>query len=129
MQQYARQRKKFGFFKYPASSPLIISSCWGRISWVFIFSLNVPICQIQWFGYSWNVKSGSGLGPGPNDWMDNSSSIWVAPKGNLHLKIRKVGINRCCAPVSTKLLDGNVSYTFQDYSMMVNQARIRMLEE
>jgi PKD repeat protein len=74
---------------------------------------NNTISQIQWSGLTWNVKSGTALGPGPNDWMANSSSVWVDGEGNLHLKIRKEGNNWYCAAISTKPLSGYGSYTFQ----------------
>ena len=74
---------------------------------------NSTISQIQWSGYTWNVKSGSGLGPGPNNWLANSSAVWVDGEDNLHLKIRKVGANWYCAEISTKPLLGFGDYSFQ----------------
>jgi hypothetical protein len=38
---------------------------------------------------TWNIKSGNGLGPGPNNWSDSSDSVWVDADGNLHLKVRE----------------------------------------
>lgn len=43
---------------------------------------------ITWAGRTWNVKSGNGLYPGPNNW--SSSNVWVDGNGYLHLKISKV---------------------------------------
>lgn len=36
-------------------------------------------------GLTWNIKSGNGLGPGPNNW--NASNVTVDDAGSLHLKI------------------------------------------
>ena len=44
---------------------------------------------IQWSDRTWDIKSGDGLGPGPNNWSDSSDSVWVDADGNLHLKIRE----------------------------------------
>jgi len=44
---------------------------------------------IKFAGRLWNVKSGCGLGPGPNCWSDSAESVWVQD-GELHLKIRKI---------------------------------------
>lgn len=44
--------------------------------------------QINWSGYTWNVRNGSGFsGPGPNWWSDSTNNVWVDAQGNLHLKI------------------------------------------
>ena len=44
---------------------------------------------IEFAGRKWNVKSGCGLGPGPNCWSDSAESVWVQG-GQLHLKLRKI---------------------------------------
>jgi hypothetical protein len=38
-------------------------------------------------GYTWRVKNGTGLGPGPNNWSDSTTKIWVDDSGSLHLTI------------------------------------------
>lgn len=43
---------------------------------------------LYWQGYTWNVKNGTGLGPGPNNWSSNN--VWVDSNGYLHMKISKV---------------------------------------
>ena len=40
---------------------------------------------INFSGYDWYVKDGTGLGPGPNNWSANN--VWVDELGKLHLKI------------------------------------------
>jgi hypothetical protein len=74
---------------------------------------NTTISQIQWSGYTWNVKSGSGLGPGPNDWLANTSGVWIDSNDNLHLKIRKIGTKWYCTEVSSLQSFGYGEYTFQ----------------
>ena len=44
---------------------------------------------IAFAGRQWVVKSGCGLGPGPNCWSDSEQSVWVDENGWLHLKIRE----------------------------------------
>lgn len=57
---------------------------------------------IEFAGRQWVVKSGCGLGPGPNCWSDSQESVWVEG-GQLHLKIRKVNDVWYAAEVSTKV--------------------------
>jgi len=45
---------------------------------------------ITFAGRQWVVKSGCGLGPGPNCWSDSEQSVWVDGSGQLHLKIRNI---------------------------------------
>ncbi len=83
-------------------------------NWVYSFqNENTTISQIQWSGYTWTVKGGVALGPGPNDWLANSSSVWVDAQDNLHLKIRKIGTKWYCSSISTKPSLGYGDYTFQ----------------
>jgi hypothetical protein len=46
---------------------------------------------IRFAGRDWEVKSGPGKGPGPNDWSNDERSVWVDDAGRLHLKIRQIG--------------------------------------
>jgi hypothetical protein len=57
---------------------------------------------IEFVGRQWVVKSGCGLGPGPNCWSDSQESVWVDSSGQLHLKIREVNGTWYCAEVYTK---------------------------
>lgn len=36
---------------------------------------------ITFGGYDWNVKAGSALGPGPNNWCDDRECVWVNDTG------------------------------------------------
>jgi hypothetical protein len=56
---------------------------------------------IEFAGRQWVVKSGCGLGPGPNCWSDSEQSVWV-DGGQLHLKIREVNGTWYCAEVYTE---------------------------
>ncbi|MHB9039908.1 MAG: T9SS type A sorting domain-containing protein [Melioribacteraceae bacterium] len=77
------------------------------------FTTPQTISQIQWSGYTWNVKSGNGLKPDPNNWLANSSSVWVDGNGDLHLKIRKIGNVWYCAEIFSQQSLGYGEYTFQ----------------
>lgn len=46
---------------------------------------------IRFAGRDWAVKSGSGIGPGPNEWSNDERSVWVDETGRLHLKVRQIG--------------------------------------
>jgi len=52
-------------------------------------SLQAPAKTIQWSGYTWTIKNGNKLGPGPNNWSDAPESVFVDKEGALHLTIRK----------------------------------------
>jgi hypothetical protein len=57
---------------------------------------------IQFSGYTWNVKQGNRLGPGPNAWR--RKNVWVDSSGYLHLKISYDSASGkwSCAEVSTQ---------------------------
>lgn len=63
---------------------------------------NETATTIQFSGYTWNVKNGSHIGPGPNNWSRNN--VWVDSNGFLHLKISKDSATGkwYCAEVSTQ---------------------------
>lgn len=65
---------------------------------------------IQFSGYTWEVKSGDGLGPGPNNW--SASNVWVDANGYLHLKITKVGDKWYSASVKMTQSLGFGTYQF-----------------
>lgn len=62
-------------------------------------------------GYTWTVKSGSGLGPGPNNW--DSRNVWVDGNGWLHLKVRSVDGKWTCASARMTERLGFGRYQFQ----------------
>jgi hypothetical protein len=63
---------------------------------------NALATTVQFSGYTWNVKDGLNLGPGPNNW--NKNNVWVDANGFLHLKISKNSATGKwdCAEVSTQ---------------------------
>ena len=67
---------------------------------------------IQFSGYTWNVKNGSHLGPGPNYWSRNN--VWIDANGFLHLKITKDSATGkwFCAEVSTQQTFGFGKWQF-----------------
>ena len=69
--------------------------------------------QIQWSGYPWDVRSGTG-NPGSNNWSKSTSNVWVDPiSGELHLKITNNGGKWYCAEISSVKSFGYGEYTFQ----------------
>lgn len=73
---------------------------------------NKVAATIQFSGYTWNVKNGNHLGPGPNRWSKNN--VWVDSLGHLHLKITKdVTTGKWyCAEVSTQQTFGMGRWQF-----------------
>jgi len=65
---------------------------------------------LSFSGYTWNIKdSGAGTaGPGPNSW--SRSNAFVDARGNLHLKITKVGAKWYCAEVTSTQSFGYGTY-------------------
>ncbi|MCP4411946.1 MAG: choice-of-anchor D domain-containing protein, partial [Gammaproteobacteria bacterium] len=82
---------------------------------------------ISFANETWNVKNGSGLGPGVNDWSNSTNSVWADQEG-LHLKIRKIGEEWYCAEVSTENTFGYGTYTFQLDSRVELNGRIGQLD-
>lgn len=67
--------------------------------------------RINWSGFIWNVRSGSG-GPGPNKWSDSTRNIWVDSSNRLHLKIIKTLSGWYCAEIYTYVTVGRGKYKF-----------------
>ncbi len=64
------------------------------ISTLIFSSLSAPTFAaetrtIDFSGYTWTVKSGFN-GPGPNNWDDSSSSVFLDDTNQLHLKVSKI---------------------------------------
>ncbi|OGS00580.1 MAG: hypothetical protein A3G41_06590 [Elusimicrobia bacterium RIFCSPLOWO2_12_FULL_59_9] len=57
-------------------------------------------------GLDWEVKSGSGRGPGPNLWSDGEENVWVDAEGSLHLRITYRSGEWRCAEVHTRQTTG-----------------------
>ncbi len=69
--------------------------------------------QVQWSGYTWIVKSGIELGPGPNNWASELSTVWVDNEGNLHLKILKISNKWYCSEIISLQSFGYGEYSFE----------------
>ncbi len=67
---------------------------------------------IEFAGIIWDIKSGTSLGPGPNNWSNSSDSVWVDSNGNLHLKIKKIGKTWHCAEIVAQKSFGYGEYRF-----------------
>lgn len=68
---------------------------------------------INWQGYTWTLKSGAGLGPGPNEW--NTNNVFVDTNGYLHLMIssnQASGFWDCAELYTTNML-GFGTYQWQ----------------
>lgn len=48
--------------------------------------IGTTIKTLSFSGYTWYVKSGKGMGPGPNNWNENN--VWVDANGKLHMQIK-----------------------------------------
>ncbi len=83
------------------------------------FSYNYSQTTISFAGINWYVRSGTG-GPGPNNWSDSPSSVWVDGDGRLHLKIRKVNNEWQCAEIYAQQSFGYGEYTFYVASNVEN---------
>lgn len=68
--------------------------------------------QIQWSGYTWNVRSGI-ANPGPNNWSADVRNVWVDTYGDLHLKIRNYNNIWYCSEIVAQQSLGYGEYTFQ----------------
>jgi hypothetical protein len=54
---------------------------------------------LRFGGYTWLVKTGESVGPGPNRWRE--ANAWVDRTGALHLKLSRQGARWYAAEVST----------------------------
>lgn len=65
---------------------------------------------LNFSGYTWTVKSGDGLGPGPNNW--SAANAWVDTSGYLHLRLNQVGGKWYAASVEMAQSLGFGTYQF-----------------
>ena len=68
---------------------------------------------INFSGYTWTVKSGAGLGPGPNVW--GAQNVWLDGQGLLHLKLSydSASSKWICAGVTSTVSLGYGTYQWQ----------------
>ncbi|MDB5328338.1 MAG: hypothetical protein JWM57_3907 [Phycisphaerales bacterium] len=72
-----------------------------------------PARVLNWSGYNWDVRDAAGAGPGPNNYSDSTSNLYVDAAGLLHLKIIKLGSQWYCASISAQNSLGYGTYAFQ----------------
>jgi hypothetical protein len=70
------------------------------------------ISQIQWSGYTWIVRNGSG-NPGPNNWSASPSTLWVDNNGNLHMRIVNINGKWYSSEIYLQQSLGYGAYTFE----------------
>ena len=68
----------------------------------FQLGLSAAERELTWSGMTWLVKAGKERGPGPNNWSDDQTSVWVDKDQRLHLKIRKIKDLWSCAEIKSK---------------------------
>lgn len=66
---------------------------------------------VSFAGYTWQVKSGQGMGPGPNDWSSETENVRVDEEG-LHLALVFRDDVWTCSEVTLTESLGYGSYTF-----------------
>ena len=103
---------KIFFFVIVATTSLSCAKQSAQTAATSLSKDNQTATTIQFSGYTWNVKDGSNLGPGPNNWSRNN--VWVDANGFLHLKISKDPTTGKwnCAEVSTQQTFGFGKWQF-----------------
>ena len=86
----------------------------------FTIAIATTISQIQWSGYTWNVRPAGTGNPGSNNWSNTTDNVWVDNDGNLHLKITKVGDKWYCSEIYSQESFGYGEYTFQTLTNVEN---------
>jgi hypothetical protein len=79
--------------------------------WLLALAVIQAPPTIQWQGYTWHVKAGDKMGPGPNRW--DPANVAVDPKGFLHLRIAQSGSQWSCAEIWTDQRLGYGTYQCQ----------------
>ncbi len=64
-----------------------------------LFAHSQSSTQIEWQGYTWEVKDSLSAGPGPNAW--DPKNVWVDSQNCLHLKISNTSGHWSCAELWT----------------------------
>lgn len=82
-----------------------------RCAWAQAAEAGAAPTTITWNGIDWNVKSVTGVNPGPNDW--SAANVFVDGNGDLHLAITHVDGTWYCAEVWTNATFGFGSFQWQ----------------
>jgi len=86
-------------------------------------STTLALKTLTFSGYTWFVKSGAGMGPGPNNWNENN--VFVDALGKLHMQIKYSATTKKweCAEIWT-----TTSLGFGKYEWFV-EGRIDLLDK
>jgi len=76
----------------------------------FTYLVAATTTTIEFSGIKWDVKSGSSLGPGPNNWTSNSNFVFVDPDGYLHLPIKYIAGKWYCSELISQKSFGYGEY-------------------
>jgi hypothetical protein len=68
---------------------------------------------LSFSGYDWWVKTGTAVGPGPNNFSDSTNNVWVDTNGWLHVAITKSNTQWQCAEIISARSFGYGSYRFE----------------
>lgn len=90
---------------HPASDPGVVG--WDE------YPEKAPDRVIDWSGYSWRVKTGDLVGPGPNWFSDDTANVRVDPGDRLHLKLDYRDTRWYCAEIVLSQSLGYGRYTFR----------------
>lgn len=90
---------------HPASDPGVIG--WDE------YPEKAPDRVIDWSGYSWRVKKGDLVGPGPNWFSDDTANVRVDPGNRLHLKLDYRDTRWYCAEIVLTQSLGYGRYRFR----------------
>ena len=90
---------------HPASDPGVVG--WDE------YPEKAPDRLIEWSGYSWRVKRGELVGPGPNYFSDDTANVWIDSTGRLHLVVDYRDARWYCAEVILNQSLGYGRYTFR----------------
>lgn len=91
------------------AAPLLGSGCGAPDSPI---GASPHALTLGWSGYTWTVKNGAGLGPGPNNWSSSAGSVFVDGTDSLNLVVRKIGNKWSCAEVYLPTSLGYGTYEF-----------------
>jgi hypothetical protein len=86
---------------------LVIAIAWA----VGSASRQAEAATIDWSGTQWNIKSGTGRGPGVNNW--STANAFVDASGDLHLAITNVNGTWWCGEVYTDATFGLGTFQWQ----------------
>ena len=70
------------------------------------------LTTLSWSGYTWTVKKCTACGPGPNNFDDSTSTVWIDTTGSLNLLVHKIAGKWYSAEVYLPTALGHGTYEF-----------------